>query len=129
MIKQLTRQLGSPEEIKQDAAQKALVDAGSAAIPALLEALQLEIPIIRMGAARILGETGDEQSEKTLIGMLHESSPEVRHAIIYALGPNQSAQSKQALKRVVIEDTDPFCRRQPSIGLQRQQTTRSTPKS
>jgi hypothetical protein len=51
MIEQLIQQLGSPEEIKQDAAQKALVDAGSAAIPALLEALQLEIPIIRMGAA------------------------------------------------------------------------------
>ena len=112
MLEQRLQQLASQLKIEQEFAQKTLVEAGQAAVPVLLEALQgEENQLIRIRAAAILGEIGDERVEAILIGLLQDADARVRHVVIHALGRRQSAAAGQALQRVAQADPDISCRK------------------
>ncbi len=52
-----------------------------------------------------------EHTLESLLHSLHDPDPMVRHSAIYELGPLKNARAMAALKDVVMEDTDIFCRK------------------
>ncbi len=77
--------LHSRDRAERDAAYKALIDAGSPAVPELLKSLKDDDPDIREYAAAALGDIGDKRAVSPLLEML-KTEPKRRYIAAWALG-------------------------------------------
>ena len=62
---------------------------------------------------------GEEHGLESLLQLLRDVDPAVRHKAIYAIGPLKSARAVVALKEIVLKDADVFCRKAALYWLRR----------
>ncbi|MCK5526973.1 MAG: HEAT repeat domain-containing protein [Candidatus Latescibacteria bacterium] len=104
-ISYLFEALGSNDTISRIKAIGALAEVGDAVEGELIEALRNENPLIRGGAAQILGAGGMKKAAPALIAALTDREPEVRWNAAIALGKMDAADAVESLKPV-LEDRD-----------------------
>lgn len=97
--------LGSDDTIARIKAIGALVEVGEAVEGDLIEALRNENPLIRSGAAQILGAGGMKKAVPALTAALKDSIPEARWNAAIALGRMDAAEAAGSLKPL-LEDPD-----------------------
>jgi HEAT repeat protein len=94
-------------------AADALINIGTPAIPALIDALTATDTNLRWRAASVLGDLGPEAESaiSPLIGVLQDSDPQVRLYAALALG-NMGKAAKVAIPNLIsaLQDPDPYVR-------------------
>ena len=105
-MKDLFAELTSGDDERAEQAIPAIVDAGAAAIPALLELTYSENTDTRWWAVRALAASPHTQTSD-LIPTLSDSSPEVRAAAALALSQHPGEEAVSALAQN-LRDSDPL---------------------
>ena len=105
-MKDLLAELTSGDDERAEQAIPAIVDAGAAAIPALLELTYSENTDTRWWAVRALAASPHTQTSD-LISTLSDSSPEVRAAAALALSQHPGEEAVSALAQN-LRDSDPL---------------------
>ncbi|HMV28703.1 MAG TPA: HEAT repeat domain-containing protein [Anaerolineales bacterium] len=105
-MKDLFAELTSGDDERAEQAIPAIVDAGAAAIPALLELTYSENTDTRWWAVRALAASPHTQTSD-LISTLSDSSPEVRAAAALALSQHPGEEAVSALAQN-LRDSDPL---------------------
>lgn len=105
-MKDLFAELTSGDDERAEQAIPAIVDAGAAAIPALLELTYSENTDTRWWAVRALAASPHTQTSD-LIPALSDSSPEVRAAAALALSQHPGEEAVSALAQN-LRDSDPL---------------------
>lgn len=77
-ILQWTSALDSVDRREREAARRALVETGAAAVPALIECARAEEAHVRWEAAKALGEIADADAAPALIQLLNDEDSGVR---------------------------------------------------
>ncbi len=104
-IKTLISDLHQSDRAVRDRAYKALISAGSPAVPDLIALLKDKDPDMQEYAAGILGNIGDERAVGPLLKMLDSSSPR-RYIAAWALGKIKSEKAIGPLIKVLGEKND-----------------------
>lgn len=105
-MKDLLAELTSGDDERAEQAIPAIVDAGAAAIPALLELTHSENTDTRWWAVRALAASPHTQTSD-LIPTLNDSNPEVRAAAALALSQHPGEEAVSALAQS-LRDSDPL---------------------
>ncbi|HEC23833.1 MAG TPA: HEAT repeat domain-containing protein [Chloroflexi bacterium] len=104
----LLKDLKAPQwRVRQEAIRKLEYLGDTAAVPALMTALEDESQYVRMAAARALGKLGDPAAVPALVGALQDPMFIVRQNAMWALG-EIGAGAKEALpvlEKLASEDT------------------------
>ena len=90
-VDRLVAELGSKNAVERRDARAALVQIGSAAVPALLDALDAPQQHIRWEAAKSLAEIAEPAAAERLVAALGDKDSDVRWVVgaaLIALGPN-----------------------------------------
>jgi HEAT repeat protein len=74
----LVEQLDSPKEIVRMTARSSLVNIGTPALPALIEALGSRSTMVRWQATKALGDIADDEAAPALVGQLRDRDFGVR---------------------------------------------------
>ena len=103
----LIEQLGSADEKSRLEAAYALARRGEEVVPAMIEALDDERPLVRDWAIRTLGEMGQraEPAIPRLVQALDDTDHEVRRSAAFVLGMNLRA--PPALPSLILKIQDP----------------------
>lgn len=106
------QQLGSVDDDARAAARDALVEAGDASIPALIEGLDDPNSLVRWGACRILGEIGSVEASPALVERLQDDDEysHVQRAAAVALGRCGGDNALEVLRTYMEKD--------PTIGAE-----------
>jgi len=99
-----------------EAAARALVHIGSAALDPLLKTLANSSAVARRNAAWALGALDDQRAVMPLVGLLRDSDPNVREQTAWALGAMNDARALQPLVGA-LRDTAAGVRRQAAWAL------------
>ena len=84
-VDQLVADLGSKNAVERRGARAALVQIGSSAVPALLNALDAPQPHTRWEAAKALAEIAEPSAVERLVGALGDEDTDVRWVVGEAL--------------------------------------------
>jgi len=104
-ITYLFEALGSRDEVVRLRALRALVEAGGAVVPNLRRGLRDPNPLVRCGAAKVLGENMVKEAVPDLIEALQDSEATVRINAAVALGKIGASEALAALRKLA-EDPD-----------------------
>lgn len=101
----LVQSLGDPDSPAHIHAPEELISLGSAALPALFNALSPEGPwLIAYRAAEILGEIGDRRAAQPLINALNHPNSNVRWSVVRSLSVVGNTRAFFALRKIAHED-------------------------
>ena len=101
----LVQSLGDPDSPAHIHAPEELVSLGTAALPALFNALNPEGPwLIAYRAAEILGEIGDRRAAQPLINALSHPNSNVRWSVVRSLSVVGNTRALFALRKIARDD-------------------------
>jgi len=101
----LVQSLGDPDSPAHIHAPEELVSLGSAALPALFNALNPDGPwLIAYRAAEILGEIGDRRAAQPLIDALSHPNSNVRWSVVRSLSVVGNTRALFALRKIARDD-------------------------
>jgi HEAT repeat protein len=94
------------------------LEMGIDAIPSLIEVLKHEDNDVRMGAARVLGQSGNNVATPAIIEMLNDQNRYIRHAGVRALG---ELGDKSAIPSMIdaLRDENQWVREEAVLSLRR----------
>ena len=96
--------LGSDDAVIAEAAEEGLVDAGPAAVPRLIELLDVEEDRLRCRAISLLALLGHPRSAAPLAALFHDASPAIRSRAADALARIPSPAGVAALGKLLARE-------------------------
>lgn len=102
---------------QRQAAMVAIEMNSAAALPALLQQLNNENPVVRANTAQALAWSGQDGAIRPLRALLEDSEPDVRASAAFALGELGDRESVRRLTEMSATDPDPAVREAASRAI------------